>query len=129
MDKPHKKVLAPLAPSLVVLDKDSGRLAATDNERIYVTDVAGKLHCLDARTGECCWVHETGDQAWGGPLVADDKLYFGNKKNFYIMTAGREPKLLSTSRMSAPIYSTPIAANGVLYVASNRYLWATQVTP
>jgi len=86
MDKPHKKVLAPLAPSLVVLDKDSGRLAATDNERIYVTDVAGKLHCLDTRTGECYWVHETGDQAWGGPLVADGKLYFGNKKNFYIMT-------------------------------------------
>ncbi len=54
--------------------------AAIADGLVYVTDVGGRLHCLDARTGECCWVHETGDEAWGGPLVADGKLYFGNKK-------------------------------------------------
>jgi len=110
------------------LDRSLATAAIADG-LVYATDVAGKLHCLDAETGECYWTRETGDEAWGGPLVADGKLYFGNKKNFYIMTAGREPKLLSTSRMSAPVYSTPIAANGTVYIASNRYLWATQVTP
>ena len=45
------------------------------------------------------------------------------------MAVGREPKLLCKARMSAAVHSTPIAANGVLYVASNRYLWAAQVTP
>jgi outer membrane protein assembly factor BamB len=34
VDKPHKKVVAPEAPSLVVLDKRTGRLAATDGEKI-----------------------------------------------------------------------------------------------
>ncbi len=110
------------------LDRSLATAAIADG-LVYVTDVAGNLHCLDAESGQCYWARETGDEAWGGPLVADGKLYFGNKKNFYIMTAGREPKLLSKSRMSAPIYSTPIAANGTLYIASNRYLWATKVTP
>ena len=110
------------------LDRSLATAAIADG-LVYVSDVAGRLHCLDAQTGECCWVYETGDEAWGGPLVADGKLYFGNKKNFYIMTAGRKPDLINKLRMSAPVYSTPITANGVLYVASNRYLWATQVTP
>ncbi|MCK4294321.1 MAG: PQQ-binding-like beta-propeller repeat protein [Planctomycetes bacterium] len=95
---------------------------------VYLVDVGGRLHCVDAETGKRCWVYETNNETWGGPLVADGKLYFGNKRSFYILAAGRELKLLSTLRMSAPVFSTPIAANGVLYIASNRYLWAAQVT-
>ena len=110
------------------LDRSLATAAIADG-LVYVTDVAGKLHCLDAESGECYWTRETGDEAWGGPLVADGKLYFGNKKNFYIMAAGRKPKVLDTLRMRAPVYSTPIAANGVLYVTSNRYLWAAQLRP
>ena len=109
------------------LDRSIATAAVADG-LVYLVDIAGRLHCIDAKTGERCWVHETNDETWGGPLVADGKLYFGNKQDFYIMAAGREPKLLSTIRMSAPIYSTPVVANRVLYVASNRYLWAAQVT-
>jgi outer membrane protein assembly factor BamB len=96
---------------------------------VYITDIAGRLHCLDAQTGQRCWVYETNEETWGGPLVADGKIYFGTSKSFYIMAAGRQPKLLSKVHMAAPVYSTPIAANGVLYIASNRYLWATRVAP
>ena len=103
--------------------------AAVDNGLVYVGDVAGRLHCLDAETGKPYWVYETNDEAWGGALVADDKLYFGNKRHVFIMAAGRKAKLLSKMRMSAPAFSTPIAANGVLYVTSNRYLWATYLAP
>jgi outer membrane protein assembly factor BamB len=103
--------------------------AAVDDGLLYVVDVAGRLHCVDTETGKRCWVYETKNETWGGPLVADGKLYFGNKRMLYIMTAGRKSKLLNKMRMSAPVYSTPIAANGVLYVASNRYLWATHLTP
>lgn len=102
--------------------------AAVDDGLVYLVDIAGRLHCIDAETGKRCWVYETNYETWGGPLVADGKLYFGNKRNLYIMAAGRTSKLLNVLRLSAPTYSTPIAANGVLYVASNRYLWATNIT-
>ena len=93
---------------------------------VYAADVAGRLHCLDADTGACYWVHETGAETWGGVLVADGKLYFGTKEQFLVLAAGREFKVLSEVHLGSPAYSTPITANGVLYVASQRYLWAVQ---
>jgi len=109
------------------LDRSMATAAVFDG-LVYVMDVSGRLHCLDVQTGECCWVYETKNEAWGGPLVADGRLYFGNKRDFYVMAAGREAKLIKQIRMRAPVYSTPIAANGVLYVTSSQYLWATCVT-
>lgn len=91
---------------------------------VYVPDIAGRMHCLDADTGRCYWVYETKAETWGGPLVADGKLFFGTQKEFFIMAAGKEPKVLSRVRLGSPVYSTPIAANGVLYAASQHYLWA-----
>jgi outer membrane protein assembly factor BamB len=110
------------------IDRSLSTVAVADG-LVYVTDVAGRLHCVDAQTGQRCWVHETNEEAWGSPLVADGKVYFGTSKSFYIMAAGRQARVLNSVRMTAPVYSTPVAAKGVLYIASNRYLWATHVTP
>ena len=93
---------------------------------VYIPDIAGRIHCLDADSGQRRWVYETGAQCWGSILVADGKLFFGNKTEFFVMAAGNEPKLLSRVRLGAPMYTTPVAANGVLYVASQQYLWALQ---
>ena len=107
------------------LDRTMATAAVADG-LVYLVDIAGRLHCLDADTGECQWVYETKAETWGGPLAADGKLYFGNQKMFYVMAAGREPKLLSEIKLGNPMYTTPVAANGVLYVASQHYLWAVQ---
>jgi len=42
------------------------------------------------------------------------------------MTAGKEAKVLSRVQLGSAMYTTPIVANGVLYVASQQYLWAVQ---
>ncbi len=91
---------------------------------VYAADVAGRLHCLDADTGRRRWMYETKAETWGGALVADGKLYLGNKRAFFVFACGDRVKLLSKMRLGSPAYSTPVAANGVLYVASQRYLWA-----
>jgi outer membrane protein assembly factor BamB len=93
---------------------------------VYIPDVAGRIHCLDADSGKRQWVYETGDQTWGSILAADGKLYFGTKKEFLVMAAGKEAKVLSRVQLGSAMYSTPIAANGVLYVSSQQYLWAVQ---
>jgi hypothetical protein len=38
----------------------------------------------------------------------------------------REPKVLSTVLLGAVSYSTPVAANGTLFIASQSNLWAVQ---
>lgn len=96
---------------------------------VYITDISGKLFCLDDATGKCLWTFDTETETWGGALVADGKLYFGNKKGLYILKAGRELALLDKILLGAPAYSTPIVANGVLYVTSQNYLWAVKNNP
>ena len=93
---------------------------------LYVPDLSGKVHCLDVATGKPVWVYETNAETWGTPLVADGKLFLGTKKFLFVMAAGREPRELSRINLGSPIYGTPVAANGAIYAASERCLWAVQ---
>jgi outer membrane protein assembly factor BamB len=93
---------------------------------VYAAGFDGRLHCLDAETGKCYWVHEAGGQIWGSPLVADGKVYLGSggKQTLWVLAAGKELKVISRIRMRDGIYSTPTAANGTLFVMTNKHLYA-----
>jgi outer membrane protein assembly factor BamB len=103
--------------------------AAVHEGLVYLPDLAGKLHCLDADTGDSHWVYDTKGETWGGTLVADGKLFLGNQRYFYILAAGKEAKLLAEIRLGSPAYSTPIAAGGTLYVSSQHFIWAVRREP
>ncbi len=92
---------------------------------VFVSDVVGDIHCLDARTGKPYWVHHTGAQMMGSTLVADGKVYAGNKSGkLTVLAASKDEKVLAEVRLRAPMHCTPVAANGVLYIACHRYLYA-----
>jgi outer membrane protein assembly factor BamB len=92
---------------------------------VYVGEFSGKVHCLDAATGQAYWVHDTKGQMWGSALAADGKVYVGNADgDVTVLAAGKERKVLGTYSFSAPIYSSAVAANGVLYVATQTHLYA-----
>jgi outer membrane protein assembly factor BamB len=107
------------------LDRSLSTVSIADG-LLYVSDVAGRLHCLDAETGNCYWVHEANSQTWGSTLVADGKVYMPTEKGFWVLAAGKEMKPIGKINLGAPVWASPVAANGVLYVASTRYLWAVQ---
>lgn len=92
---------------------------------LYVCDVGGRLHCLDAETGQRYWEHDTSSIVWGSTLVADGKVLMPTPKGLYVLAAGKEKKLLSHVNVGATIYATPVVANGTLYIASRGgWLWA-----
>ena len=92
---------------------------------VYVGDTNGKLHCLDAETGKPYWVMDSKKSFWSGSLVADGKVYIGdNTGRLHILAASKEMKMLCDAMMGAPIVGSPIAANGVLYVATYTHLFA-----
>ncbi len=89
---------------------------------VYIPDLTGPLHCLDADTGRCCWTFDTGNETWGSTLVADGKVYLVTKKSFHVLATGKEKKVLSSIRIGADC--TPIVADGVVYVLLRGTLYA-----
>jgi outer membrane protein assembly factor BamB len=93
----------------------------------YVADCAGKVHCVDIKTGQACWVHDAGSEIWASALVADGKVYVGTRRgDFTVLAAGKELRVLSTIRLDEAVISTPVAANGTLYVGTMPRLFALQ---
>ncbi|MEO0415756.1 MAG: PQQ-binding-like beta-propeller repeat protein [Verrucomicrobiota bacterium] len=92
---------------------------------VYIADYAGRLFCLDAKTGELQWEHDTFSHIWGSTLVVDGKVFLGNEDGeMLIFKAGREKEELGNISYPAPIYSTAVVANDTLYVMTQTHLYA-----
>jgi outer membrane protein assembly factor BamB len=91
-------------------------------------DFSGFLHCLDAKTGQVYWTHDLLAAIWGSPLVVDGKLYLGDEDgDVIIMQTGKVKKEPVEMRMDSSVYSTPVPANGVLYISTRNRLYALAV--
>jgi outer membrane protein assembly factor BamB len=108
--------------------KSTSSTVAVADGLVYLPNQHGKLFCLDADTGKLYWTLEVGPRVWGSPLVADGKVYLGTggRSTLWVLAHGRELKVLNQIRMRSEILNTPVAANGVLYVATWRHLYAIQ---
>jgi outer membrane protein assembly factor BamB len=104
----------------------SNSTAAAADGLVYIADQFGTLYCLDAESGEIVWTHRIKGNVCASPLVADGKVYIGSRDGgeFFVFAAGREKKVIGTIALRTPVYSTAVAANGVLYIATNTHLYA-----
>ena len=100
------------------------------NNLAFVADCGGFVYCLDARTGRLLWEHDTGNEIWASPLVADGKVYLGNRRRtFSIFAAAPEKKLLASLKLDSAMDGTPVAANRTLYVTTMKNLYAISLQP
>jgi outer membrane protein assembly factor BamB len=115
------------ASRLLWTSRDVGRVVGTPIERdglLYVGDVGGTVHCLDAATGARIWRHETNAAIWGCLLLAGDRLYVGNEDGaMTVLRAGRRKQLLAQIEMDAPLYSPPALIGDALYLATANRLY------
>ncbi len=92
---------------------------------LFLCDYSGFLYCLDADTGRERWIYDMKAHMWSSTLVADGKVYLGDEDgDFVVLEAAPEMKVLLEVNFGAPIYSSPVAANGVLYVGTQTHLYA-----
>ena len=92
---------------------------------VYAADIEGVVHCLDAATGRPLWTHATKQPIWSSPLVADGKVFVGTQRKWlWVFQAGRTMRVLGKTRLERAVSTTPVAANGVLFVAGQRSLFA-----
>jgi outer membrane protein assembly factor BamB len=110
--------------------KDIGRSLSSPSivdGLVYIADYSGRIYCLDAETGEKYWDHDTLSHIWGSTLVVDGKVFIGNEDGeLLILKAGKEKEEMGAVDFPDPIYSTPLVANGTLYVMTQSKLYAFQ---
>ena len=92
---------------------------------IFVSDTGRLVHCVDRKTGRRHWSHELKGEMWASPYVADGKVYIGSRRgDLCIFEASSEKRLLGAVDLKAPISATVTAANGTLFIATMRQLYA-----
>jgi len=100
---------------------------AVHNGLVFVADCGRMIHCVDAETGKPYWTHQTKGDMWASTLVADGKVYVGTRRgDFWVLAASKDKKEISSIKLDGPIHASPIAANGVLYVATMKNLYAIE---
>jgi outer membrane protein assembly factor BamB len=113
--------------------REVGRVVGTPVARdglLYVGDLGGTIHCLDAATGAHVWKHETNEAIWGCLLLAGDRLYVGNVEGrMTVLRAGRRKELLAQIDMDAPLYSPPALVGDALYLATASRLYLVAARP
>jgi outer membrane protein assembly factor BamB/HEAT repeat protein len=113
--------------------REVGRVVGTPVVKdglLYVADLGGTIHCLDAATGAHVWKHETDEEIWGCMLLAGDRLYVGTAGgNMTVLRAGRRKELLAEIEMDAALYSRPALVGDALYLATARRLYLIAAQP
>ena len=99
---------------------------AVNDGLLYISEEAGYFYCLDAANGQKLWEHDLKDTIWGSPYWVDGKVYVaGVDGGVRIFLHGRQKKLLPEEPdMDGSVQSTPVMANGVMYIATKNKLYA-----
>ncbi len=101
--------------------------AAVHDGLVYIAEESGYLHCLDAKTGKRHWEYDFKSAVWGSAYWVDGKVYIGTEDGeVVVFEAGPTMKVLAKNDMGEPLHSTPVVANGVMYVAGKSKLYAIQ---
>jgi outer membrane protein assembly factor BamB len=92
---------------------------------VYQPDFSGFLYALDAKTGKELWQHDLFAAVWGSPLLVDGKIYVGDEDgDVVIMAEGRTKKVIAELNMGSSVYSTPVPANGALFISNRNQIYA-----
>jgi outer membrane protein assembly factor BamB len=122
---------------------------AIKDDILYIADFSGLFHCLDAKTGKVHWTYDMLAATWGSPLIVDGKVFIGDedgdvsvfrhsadpneamKKQVdsddlvpYFAVLDPEEEIYKEINMGNSVYSTPIIADNVLYIANRTHLFA-----
>ncbi|MCA1562536.1 MAG: PQQ-binding-like beta-propeller repeat protein [Acidobacteria bacterium] len=95
------------------------------NGILFYADFSGFLHALDSKTGKPFWTHDMFAAIWGSPIVIDGKVYLGDEDgDVTVLAADRTMKLIAESNLGSSVYSTPVPANGALFIVNRNQLFA-----
>ena len=84
--------------------------AAMKDDLLVIADLAGLVHCLDAKTGKVYWTHDLMSQIWGSPCLVEGKIYIGDQDG-YLQTLAEAYRILIDAR-EVSLTPTSLSAGG-----------------
>jgi outer membrane protein assembly factor BamB len=100
---------------------------AIKDDLLFISDQSAVFHCLDAKTGKSHWTHDLFAPSWSTPLIAGDHVYIADQDgDIAVFKVAAEKELVGEYNMGNGIYTTPVVANGVLYIATFNSLIAIE---
>ncbi len=99
--------------------------AAIMDGLVYASDLSGFLYCLDEKTGKPYWKLDTMSAIWGSPYVVDGKVMIGTEDGeLIVLKHGKELVEIARNDLGNSVYTTPVAANGTLFITNRKALFA-----
>lgn len=99
-------------------------------DHLLMVSDKGIATCLDARTGKGIWSHRLGGNFSSSPLVADSRIYVGNREGeTFVYAPGDSFELLATNRLDGRIFATPAAVGDSLYLRTDAALYRITKQP
>lgn len=93
------------------------------NELYLFADI-GVASCLDAKTGESRWAERLGGNYCSSPLLADGKIYVGNREGImHVLAPGTQYRLLASNQLDGAIMASPAAIGTSLYIRTEKSLY------
>ncbi len=108
------------------MHRTCGTVAIKD-DLLFVADFSGMFHCLDAKTGQAYWSYDMFAASWASPLIIEDRVYISDEEGqIAIFKVSKEQDMIAEVNMDSAVYTTPVAANGTLFVANRNRIYAIQ---
>ncbi|HEX5716820.1 MAG TPA: PQQ-binding-like beta-propeller repeat protein [Thermoanaerobaculia bacterium] len=104
--------------------------AAISGERVLFGSSDHFVYALDRATGKEIWKHDTGAEVEDQPLVAGERVFIGNRGGgLYALALATGERLWKTFFWGSWVESTPVLADGVLYIGSSDLRRVSAISP
>jgi outer membrane protein assembly factor BamB len=90
---------------------------AYSNGVVYIGDLGGWFHAVNATDGKKLWAFKAGSEIKSSPVVVGDRVLIGSYDQHLYCISTRNGSLIWKVKTNGPVHSTPSVSGGLAFIA------------